>query len=185
MAAVGAGWATWFAILIYLRHVTWAGTIVLRSGVIAVLPALAAFRALGVVRARRPRFPTPRVGGGRHRWLLGFVGMGAQLVTLGLPLGAARVEPMGAARDAANRCLDRRLRGVFSVGVFQLLCGSDSAQPLRPARTEHMDGLVQPGPLSWPRCLGPVHLCFLPIVADARFLPNALQSRSGAALHHP
>ena len=37
--AIGAAWVSWFVILIWLRHVTWFGTIVL-SGILAVICAV-------------------------------------------------------------------------------------------------------------------------------------------------
>ena len=38
LVAIGAAWVSWFVILIWLRHVTWFGTIVL-SGILAVISA--------------------------------------------------------------------------------------------------------------------------------------------------
>ena len=44
LVAIGAAWVSWFVILIWLRHVTWFGTIVL-SGILAVICAVWLFFA--------------------------------------------------------------------------------------------------------------------------------------------
>lgn len=51
LVAIGTGWVAWFAILVWLRHVTWFGTVAL-SGLLAVIFAVWLF----LVRLMIPRF---------------------------------------------------------------------------------------------------------------------------------
>jgi apolipoprotein N-acyltransferase len=51
LVAIGTGWVAWFAILVWLRHVTWFGTFAL-SGLLAVIFAVWLF----LVRLMIPRF---------------------------------------------------------------------------------------------------------------------------------
>ena len=53
-----------------------------------------------------------------HSRDMGCVGVGTLVDSMGVPLGAAGVEPMGATGSASNSCMDRRLRSIFPAGVL-------------------------------------------------------------------
>tara|TARA_B100001971_G_scaffold214762_1_gene254152 strand:+ start:605 stop:2284 length:1680 start_codon:yes stop_codon:yes gene_type:complete len=73
LVAIVTGWVSWFSILVWLRHVTWFGTIAL-SGVLAVLFAL----WLAMARALLPRL----LGANIVRRVLGFAGLAGAWVVL-------------------------------------------------------------------------------------------------------